>query len=124
MTEQHGNWEIFEDRVESLLARWKQFKERRANLNIDDSSIIRSCLAEINDGFTQRLMEPDSVDGPPDPIEIAGIAVSAQLKKAHIAYQAQQLKAIDPPVEELDKKEQEQAKEELKLRLEMMMNDK
>lgn len=59
-----GNWEIFEDRVDSLLARWKQFKRMKKGSGISDQSIIRSCLAEINDGFTDRLMEPDkeSVD--------------------------------------------------------------
>lgn len=59
-----GNFEVFEDRVISLLKRWKEFKAKKAkqsgdgvSINISDAAIIKSCLNEINDGFTQQLME-------------------------------------------------------------------
>ncbi len=48
-------WELFKDRVESLLERWDNYHSRQPNAS--DESIIRNCLAEINDDFTKGIIE-------------------------------------------------------------------
>lgn len=49
-----GNYGVFEDRVKSLLKRWDRFMSQHPE--IPQEQIIKSCLLEINDGFTKMLM--------------------------------------------------------------------
>jgi hypothetical protein len=52
---QVGNWLVFEDRLTSLVERWRLFLER--NPEVTDQKAIQGFMSEINDGFTKRLME-------------------------------------------------------------------
>jgi len=52
-----ANWDLFEDRVRSIIDRWDKFAINHQN----DPSISKKCikgfLDEINDDFTQMLMD-------------------------------------------------------------------
>lgn len=50
------NFDIFEDRVKSLLARWRKFHDESKS---DDRAriAVSGCLSEINDPFTKGLMK-------------------------------------------------------------------
>lgn len=50
-----GNYDVFEDRVKSLLERWSKFSKEHPE--IPQSQIVKSCMLEIDDGFTKALME-------------------------------------------------------------------
>jgi len=54
------NFDIFADRVESLLARWKGFKERNPEYYSIANHCIRGFLSEVNDGFTSELLKEDT----------------------------------------------------------------
>jgi hypothetical protein len=49
------NFDIFEERVKSLLKRWKKFN--LTNPQATPSKSIKGFLLEINDDFTKHLME-------------------------------------------------------------------
>jgi hypothetical protein len=48
-------WPVFKDRVKSLLERWDSFKAKHPEW--DDKKCIKACLDEINDEFTQAMIE-------------------------------------------------------------------
>lgn len=48
-------YDIFSDRVRSLLDRWQKFNDVAPNLR--GVASIKGCLAEINDDYTRYLME-------------------------------------------------------------------
>jgi hypothetical protein len=54
-TEKVGLWELFEDRINSLLERWRIFHSKKPE--VDEREIIRQCLAEATDGFTNSMIE-------------------------------------------------------------------
>jgi hypothetical protein len=49
------NFELFADRVQSLLERWRKFAAEHPEMT--PQQVIKSCLHDINDGFTTQLMK-------------------------------------------------------------------
>lgn len=60
---EHGikpdNFDIFIDRVESLVKRWKTFYDKNKDFTDISKHCIKGFLSEVNDGFTKQLMEKD-----------------------------------------------------------------
>lgn len=56
MENQVGKFEVFEDRLESLLVRWKKFAVQHPD---KQEEAIQGCLLEMTDGFTQGLMDKE-----------------------------------------------------------------
>lgn len=50
-----GNFDIFEDRVISLLKRWRKFLETNPNATHEDA--VRGCMQEIGDDYSKALAE-------------------------------------------------------------------
>lgn len=53
--ENEDNYVIFMDRVQSLLDRWERY--RIDHPEIPQGRIVKACMSELNDGFTERLKE-------------------------------------------------------------------
>lgn len=51
-----NDWDIFKDRVESLLERWDKFY-RRHTPGVIPTQSIKGFLAEVNDDFTKKLID-------------------------------------------------------------------
>lgn len=52
-----GNYAIFEDRVQSLLRSWKNYKQNHQDDANIDSVCIEGFLKELNDDYTKSLTE-------------------------------------------------------------------
>lgn len=50
----NNNFELFEDRVKSLLVRWRDYANRHPQIN--QEIVVKACLSEISDDFTKQLM--------------------------------------------------------------------
>lgn len=48
-------FDVFEDRVKSLLYRWTTFKKKHPHVKNIDSKCILGCLGEINDEYTKQM---------------------------------------------------------------------
>jgi hypothetical protein len=55
--------DVFEDRVKSLLVRWKTFRDKNPEKENIDSECIKGFLQEVNDEYTKSMMEvmPESI---------------------------------------------------------------
>lgn len=49
------NFDIFEDRVKSLLSRWRNFRNKHSDMENVVPNSIKGCLNEILDEFTKAL---------------------------------------------------------------------
>lgn len=47
------SFDVFEDRIQSLLVRWRQWKDQGHSPSV----AIRGCLQEINDGFANLILK-------------------------------------------------------------------
>jgi hypothetical protein len=47
------DWDVFEDRTESLIKRWKNFVKKNPEKS---KEAIQGFLLEVNDGFTSKLL--------------------------------------------------------------------
>lgn len=52
---QPDEFDIFEDRVISLLERWRRFKQ--LNPHFKPGNVVKACVREIADDYTKKLME-------------------------------------------------------------------
>lgn len=55
------NFDIFEDRIKSILERWKKYKENNTQVDRISSKCIKGFMMEINDDFTDILIEDDNL---------------------------------------------------------------
>lgn len=69
-----NNYDVFDDRVRSLLDRWSRFNKA----NPGTSTIcIKSCLLEVNDEYTQQLMGEEPAT-PKEQIKMMQVTLSAR----------------------------------------------
>jgi len=54
------NFDIFVDRVKSLITRWEVFKGENADFPGIAKHCIRGFLSEVNDDFTSKLLKEDA----------------------------------------------------------------
>jgi hypothetical protein len=54
-----NSYDLFEDRVKSLLERWHNFKENHPGLTDVDKHCIKGFLSEVNDAFTQSMLREE-----------------------------------------------------------------